>query len=111
MNIISKPLWFWPVEQPGISRVKCKPPSGQATTTIKAICAEVAEKHGITIIQLMSHRRTPEFCIARDEAYYRCASETINSYPNIGRLMGGRNHVTIIRGALRHAERHGLDMP
>lgn len=73
--------------------------------TMREICREVADKHGISITDLCSDRHVPHLVIARDEAAYRCRFETRHSYPRIGRALGNRHHSTVIVAVRRHAAR------
>lgn len=71
-----------------------------------SIIAEVAAKHGVTYMDMVSARRGKDIVLARHEAYYRCRNETSHTYPEIGRAFGGRDHTTIMAGEKRHVERN-----
>jgi hypothetical protein len=74
------------------------------------IIEETARLHGLTSRDLVSQSRRKELVRARQEAMYRCASETENSYPRIARAMK-RDHTTVLHGVQKHAERNGLPLP
>lgn len=69
------------------------------------ILREVSDKHGISIIDIKSDRRSVPLVRARHEAMYRMSKETLLSYPQIGRRLGGKDHTTVLHGARRHRER------
>ena len=83
-------------------------PPPPATKTVRQIIEEVAAKHGVTVLELLSIRRKPKICTARREAYYRCSTETTLSFPTIGKHFGGRDHSTIIHGAAQYRKDMGL---
>lgn len=70
-----------------------------------AIAHEVAKKHGITVNELMAHRRNKKYAYARFEFCWRAHHETRHSYPRIGKFLGGRDHTTIMYAVTRHQER------
>lgn len=71
----------------------------------KRIVEEVAWKHGISTIDLVSERRSVPLCNARHEVYYRLRTETTWSLPRIGKFIGNRDHTTVINGIKRHKKR------
>lgn len=75
------------------------------------IKSEVAEKHGITVADIEGLSRPHELSIPRHELMYRLRVDLEKSYPQIAKLLGDRDHTTVIYGARRHAERNGLPMP
>jgi hypothetical protein len=66
---------------------------------------EVAGKHGVTLMDLRSHRRNRVVCAARQEAMWRMKHETEMSFPAIAMKFGGRDHTTAMHGVEKHAER------
>lgn len=62
----------------------------------RTIVSEVCHKHGLTYLELCSHRRNTNLVTARNEAAYRLHTETTMSTPQIGRKLGGRDHTTIL---------------
>jgi Bacterial dnaA protein helix-turn-helix len=74
------------------------PPSRK--TTALQIVRWTAEKHGVAVKDMLSERRYKKFADARFEAIGRIFTETNLSMVQIGRVMGGRDHTTILH-ALR----------
>ena len=62
------------------------------------IVKEVCEKHGLKIEDVISERRHQYLVRPRQEIMYRLCTETDWSLPRIGRLLGGRDHTTILHG-------------
>ena len=62
------------------------------------ILNEVCTQYGVTKLDLISDRRTANLMRPRMHAYYRLRTETTLSFPQIGRLMGGRDHTTAMHG-------------
>lgn len=71
----------------------------------KTIVREVCEKHGVTLMEIRSHRRARKITTARQEAYYLINQSTLLSLPKIGRLMGGFDHTSVLHGIRKHQER------
>lgn len=71
----------------------------------RQIIDEVCKKHDISKGNMMSRRRRQDLVAARFEAYYRLSEETTLSLPQIGRLMGGRDHTTVLYGIRIHQGR------
>jgi hypothetical protein len=66
------------------------------------ILREVSEKHGMTIRNMKSQSREIQFVKARQEAAYRLKFELNYSLTQIGRLLGKRDHTTILHAINRH---------
>lgn len=66
------------------------------------IMQETAAKHGLTMGELMSHRRSRTIVDARHESFWRLSKETSLSLPEMGRRMGGFDHTTAIWGIRQH---------
>ena len=60
------------------------------------IMKRVAQEHGLTVEELISHKRHKRFRGARQDAAYEIRHRLEYSYPKIGRIMGGRDSTTII---------------
>jgi len=87
------------------------PPVGKS---IFEIITEVAAKHGFTYTEMLSQRRQASLVRARQEAYWRCAKETVFSLPTIGRHFGNRDHTTIMKGMeayIRRMQAEVMDAP
>jgi chromosomal replication initiator protein len=66
------------------------------------IVAEVAEKHGLTVADLKGPSQRHAIAHPRQEAMWRLYMTGRYSYPAIGRLLGGRDHSTVMLGARKH---------
>lgn len=69
---------------------------------LKAILKECAEKHGVSINEMISSRRFKNIVAARMEFYYRAKTETSASLPEIGRSCGGKDHTTVLHGVRKY---------
>jgi len=72
------------------------------------ILEAVALKWELTVADVLGNRRFKSIVMARQEACYEVKRELDWSFPRIGRLMGGRDHSTIIHSVWAHANRNGL---
>jgi chromosomal replication initiator protein len=63
---------------------------------------EVAEKHKMPLAAFRSKSRTVPFINLRHEACYRLSTELGFSLMQIGRLMGNRDHTTVLNAIRRH---------
>lgn len=91
----------------GLLGLPFEPEEGLETRrmTMRQICKEVAEKHGLTMTEMRSRRRLRLLVVARQEAMWRCRQETLNSLPQIGAFLGGLDHTTVLHGARVHVKR------
>lgn len=71
---------------------------------MRAIVAEVAEKYGVALGDVISNRRDHAIAIVRQEAMFRCRFETSNSLAAIGRVFD-RDHSTVSHGIRAHKQR------
>lgn len=71
----------------------------------RIIVDQVAAKHNLTANDVRSARRAHEVVVARHECFYRLKNETTMSLPQIGRLMGNKDHTTVLHGIHRHEAR------
>lgn len=69
------------------------------------IVEEVIDKHGITFAQIVGRQRSRPLCAARFEAYFRLSEETSLSLPQIGRIMGGKDHTSVFHGIRKYRQR------
>lgn len=74
------------------------------TITGHEIMRQVARKHRVPLNEILSPRRHVTLCRIRFEIFYRMKTETFLSFPQMGRLVGGRDHTTAMYGAQRFAE-------
>lgn len=70
----------------------------------KRIVEEVARKHKVATVDLMSARRKQKYVDARHELFWRLKTETTFSLPQIGRICGGRDHTTVLHGIRKYEE-------
>lgn len=64
----------------------------------------VAEHFGVNVDDITSKKRNSEFVEARQIVMYLCRSMTDTSYQNIGRILGKKDHTTIIHGVNKITE-------
>lgn len=77
----------------------------RSKSMIDEIFSQVCEKYGYSRDELKSDARNRSLAKARFELYYRLRHEVDGlSYPRIGRLVGGRDHGSVIHGIRRHEE-------
>jgi len=77
--------------------------------SVANVLREVAEKHQITVDDLIGQNRQRYIAWPRLEAYYRAFVECPHvSLAECGRRMGGRDHTTILHGVRAHCDRIGL---
>lgn len=69
------------------------------------IACAVAKAHGFTFRELVSRRRHRGLVRARWHAMWEIKNNTPLSYPEIGRVLGGLDHTTVLHGVRRHQER------
>ncbi|WP_422383259.1 helix-turn-helix domain-containing protein [Roseibium album] len=78
---------------------------------MKKIMQEVADKHEISVHEIKSASRKRVIIPARHEFFYRAKTETLKSYPDIGRFCGGRDHTTVLHGVQKYALLNDRPMP
>lgn len=66
--------------------------------TINAVLQVVCKHEGIQKQHIVSARRTRDITYVRMLVYYLAATLTYCSLPQIGRMIGGRDHTTILHG-------------
>ena len=65
-------------------------------TTVKLIQEAVARRFGVTVMELKCTRRQHNIVLPRQVAAWLCYVLTPHSYPQLGRMFGGRDHSTIL---------------
>jgi hypothetical protein len=90
-----------PAPAPAVE-VPAKAPEAPAETPARRILTEVAEKHNMPVGAFRSKSRTMPFVNLRHEACYRLSTELCFSLKQIGRLMGNRDHTTVMNAIRRH---------
>lgn len=87
--------------------------------TMRKILEEVCAKYNLHPHAIMSKMRVAWMVQIRNEFLYRCTAETIQSYPQIAKFCGGRDHSTILyavssfcrENSLQHPRSpHGMDL-
>lgn len=78
-----------------------RPPS--FSSIVRAVC----QKYEITKAQLTGQCRQLEVCRARHEAFFRLYTERGMSLLQVGRMLGGFDHTTVLNGIRRHKGRMG----
>jgi len=66
--------------------------------TYRSIEARAMRVFGVTRAELNSQRRNREIIPARQFIMYWCCRITAMSMPQIGNMMGGRDHTTVLKG-------------
>lgn len=84
-------------------------PMQAAPNRIDRLKAEIAEKHGFKIAEIIGPRRFRYLNEARGELAWRLVTELDRTLPEAGRALGGRDHTTILDACRRYARKHGLD--
>jgi len=74
------------------------------TISVDKIITRVAEHHGITASDIRGSRRTRTISEPRQFAMYLARKLTDHSYPELGRLFGGKDHTTVL-AAFRKLEK------
>ena len=77
-------------------------------TPAQLILQEVADKHGITVKDMKGDCRKNKFSRARQEAAYIIKDRLGMSLPKIGRILGNKDHTTVLHGIRKHAFRNNL---
>lgn len=80
----------------------------RATKPVRQIQTVVCETFGISLIDMLSERRSRSVACARMAAFYLCRELTTQSWPELGRQFG-RHHTTILIGASRFRDRMTAD--
>lgn len=77
------------------------PPKGIMSVNASEIMEEVSYETGVSVDEMVGQSRSPDICRARDIAIQRVRERAKLSYPEIGRLFGGRHHTTIMTATRR----------
>lgn len=84
--------------------------STEERRTPELVIEAVADSHGVTVADLVGPRRDQQIARARHHAMHQLHSELGLSSPVIGRLLGNRDHTTVLYG-LRAFERGAPGRP
>ena len=74
-------------------------------TDAQMIMHQVANDYGLLVKDLRGPRRDRRVAWPRQHAMYRMYVERNLSLPTIGRLLGGRDHTTVLHGVRQHKKR------
>jgi hypothetical protein len=74
------------------------------TVSMHDILCAVSAVSGVSVQDILSHRRRQEINLPRMACYWLARKHTALSYPQIGRHLGDRSHSTLING-IQHVER------
>lgn len=74
-------------------------------TPFKRITRRACKVFKVSMVELMSGRRGGNVWMARQFCYYWTMRLTSMSTPQVGRLMGGRDHTTILHGRDKYIAR------
>ena len=85
-----------------VAEVVAQAPAAPVETPSRKILSEVAEKHGMGINDFRNPSRKMRFINLRHEACYRLSVELHFSLTQIGRLMGNKDHTTVLNAIRRH---------
>tara|TARA_R110000868_G_scaffold378314_2_gene643760 strand:+ start:252 stop:659 length:408 start_codon:yes stop_codon:yes gene_type:complete len=66
------------------------------------IIYRVAQKHGVSVADIKGQSRRPMFVKARQEAAYEIREQRGLSLPQISKMLGDRDHTSILHGIKRH---------
>ena len=78
--------------------------------TVSLVKATVAKFYKLTPAQLEGPRRTRNLVYPRQAAMYLAKTLTPNSFPQIGKMFGGRDHTTVMH-AVRQVEQRRIAVP
>lgn len=78
--------------------------TGPRRHKIEEIQRSTAEEFGCTRDDIICARRTADIVLPRQVAVYLCKMLTLKSFPEIGRMFGGRDHTTAL-SSFRKIER------
>jgi hypothetical protein len=93
--------------EPVVAAVAGPLPDAPQVPDFSTIVRDVCAKHGVTKQQLKGTNRQLEVCLARHEAFFRLHTERGMSLPQIGRMLGGFDHTSVLYGVRRHQARMG----
>lgn len=83
----------------------------RATATLRVVTIQsaCADEFDVSLIDILSHRRTKRVITPRHVALFLCCELTKRSLPEIGRKFGDRDHTTVLHASRKIAARVQLD--
>jgi hypothetical protein len=88
-----------PLPEPMLSEAAA--PAVPPMLGIRTIQRVVCEHYGVSLVDLLSSRRTKAIVLPRQVAVWLCRRLTPHSLPAIGPHFGGRDHTTMLHNARR----------
>jgi hypothetical protein len=85
------------------------PSPAPSSLSVRTIQQAVCQHYGVTLVDLVSNRRTQALVLPRRVAVWLCRKLTTHSLPAIGHHFGGRDHTTILHAARRIDELRRTD--
>ncbi|MCE7028459.1 helix-turn-helix domain-containing protein [Jiella avicenniae] len=82
-------------------------PKPRERFTMREIMDRIAKACGVTVMDIRSPGRSKRLIIPRQAFYYWAKRLTGNSYPQIGRFCGGRDHSTVLYGVVAYQKKRG----
>jgi len=75
--------------------------ASQSALNVETIVETAARFFAVPSVEILGHRRTRAVTLPRQFAMYLTRRMTTLSFPDIGRLMGGKNHTTVMAACNR----------
>jgi len=88
---------------------KSPPADGAPPRRIRTIVQAVAEFYSVSLPDIVSPRRTRRLVRPRHVTWFLCRRLTTNSFAEIGRQLGGRDHAAVLHGVRGIARRIATD--
>ena len=89
-------------------RAAAKPPPPMEAIKAAPLIERAARMNGCTVAQICGARGSKRAVLARAEASYECQRAGLSSV-STGRILGGRDHSSVLRLIKRHKERLGIE--
>jgi len=83
--------------------------TAERVLTVRDIARAVCDHFHVTMIDLVSPRRTARVVRPRRVVMFLARTHTTRSLPEIGRLLGGKDHTTVLHGVRSISERLETD--
>lgn len=70
----------------------------RSVVSVKRILDAVSQHYRISVVEMLSGRRQADLVTARQVVMYLARKHTMRSYPQIGQVLGRRDHTTVLWG-------------
>ena len=90
-----------PLPEYALSYAPLMPTTPSQPLSVNTIQRAVCQHYGVTLVDLLSGRRTRALVLPRQVAVWLCRKLTIHSLPAIGHHFGDRDHTTMLHAARR----------